>query len=62
VPDDGDTEEAYPLPFHPLELGEAALAEFFGYQLEGDDVRAVLDPECIPLMRFKRARSWWKFW
>lgn len=63
VLDDGDAAEGdYPLPFHPLELGEAALAEFFGYQLEGTDAGALLDPDSIPLMRFKRARSWWKFW
>ncbi|MGA7400959.1 MAG: hypothetical protein WBW38_13115 [Candidatus Sulfotelmatobacter sp.] len=28
--DDGDE---YPLPFHPLELGEAALREFFGCRM-----------------------------
>ncbi len=30
-----DDEDSYPLPFHPLELGEAVLKDFFGYQLEG---------------------------
>jgi len=25
-----------PLPFHPTDLGEAALQEFFGFQLEGE--------------------------
>ena len=30
-----DDEEEYPFPFHPLELGEAALAHFFGFVLEG---------------------------
>lgn len=53
----------YPLPFHPLELGEAALAEFFGYQLEGFVDPSLLDPEQIPLLRFKRVQpSWWKRW
>lgn len=59
--EDGEADE-YPLPFHPLDLGEAALAEFFGYQLEGDDANATLNPESIPLMRFKRSGSWWKVW
>jgi hypothetical protein len=54
--------EEYPLPFHPLDMGEAALLEFFGYQLEGADSSATVDPNSIPLMRFKRSRSWFKFW
>lgn len=56
-----EQEEDYPLPFHPLELGEAALFELFGYQLEGDAVTNV-QPEAITLLRFKRVRSRWKFW
>lgn len=62
--------EGYPLPFHPLELGEAALLEFFGYQLEGMFDPENLEAEEIPLMRFKRGRAqiapqpkpWWKLW
>lgn len=62
--------DGYPLPFHPLELGEAALLDFFGYQLEGVVDPAHLEAEEIPLMRFKRGRSkrseqpkpWWKLW
>ncbi len=61
-----DTEEekdAYLFPFHPLELGEAALLELFGYQLEGYSGTWLLEPEMIPLVRYKRSRpSWWKFW
>ena len=57
--EDGDS---YPFPFHPLDLGEAALAELFGYQLEGTGDRNLFEPETIPLARYKRARSWWKFW
>lgn len=58
-----EEEDDYPLPFHPLELGETALADFFGYQLEGAAGDATLfDPESIPLMRFERARSRWKLW
>lgn len=57
--DDGGN---YPFPFHPLELGEAALLEFFGYQLEGFIVPGTLEPESIPLIKYKRSRSRWKFW
>lgn len=61
---------AYPFAFHPLELGEAALLEFFGYQLEGFMDPSHLEPEDIPLMRFKRSKLepakqskvWWKRW
>lgn len=59
-------EEAYPLPFHPLELGEAALENFFGYQIEGFVETTHPNPESVRLLRFHRrraaARSWWKFW
>jgi hypothetical protein len=54
-------ENDYPFPFHPLELGEAALAEFFGYQLEGFINASLLEPEQVALLRFKRTKSsWWK--
>ena len=61
---DPDVEEdEYPFPFHPLELGEAALAEFFGYQLEGIVNPSLIEPEQVPLLRFKRTKSsWWKLW
>jgi hypothetical protein len=52
---DGDEEDAdYPFPFHPLELGEAALKEFFGYNLEGEIDESQPDVESIPLLTFKR--------
>jgi hypothetical protein len=57
-----DNEDSYPLPFHPLELGETALKEFFGYQLEGFIDPALVEPESIPLVKYKRKRSWWKLW
>jgi hypothetical protein len=57
-----ENEDAYPLPFHPLDLGETALRNLFGYQLEGFDDQTLLEPEAIPLMRFRRSRSRWKFW
>ncbi len=61
---DGDEiEDAYPWPFHPLDLGEAALKDRFGYQLEGYIDSSMLDPGAIPLVRYKRIRSpWWKIW
>ena len=36
VPED-ESEEPYPLPFHPLELAEDALRYFFGFVYEGDE-------------------------
>lgn len=70
-----DGEDAYPLPFHPLELGESVLLARFGYQLEGGGDASV-DPFAIPLLHFQRAGTrrkaaqeeppasapWWKFW
>jgi len=61
--DGEDEEDVYPFPFHPLELGEAALKDQFGYQLEGYIDASLLESESIPLVRYKRSRSsWWKFW
>lgn len=59
--DPEDEPSDYPLPFHPLDLGEAALEALFGYQLEGDNGPSLLDPASIPLMAFKAPR-WWQFW
>lgn len=59
-PEDDDHE--YPFPFHPLELGEAALNALLGYQLEGALISTLFDADSIPLMRFARARARWKFW
>lgn len=56
VPRD-EEEDDYPLPFHPLDLGEAALREFFGYQLEGFLDPTLLEPESVSLMRYRRAKS-----
>lgn len=49
-----DEQTDYPFPFHPLELGGAALKEFFGYQLEGLIDPSLLEPESVPLIRYKR--------
>ena len=62
----GDEPGDFPLPFHPLDLGEAALKVLFGFQMEGDYDPTLLDPETIPLLHFKRIRPprkpWWRFW
>lgn len=61
--DSEEEEDSYPFQFHPLELGEATLKDQFGYQLEGYVDASLLEPESIPLVRYKRTRSpWWKFW
>jgi hypothetical protein len=55
-------DDDYPLPFHPLDLGEEALKHFFGYQLEGYIDDTLLNPELIPLVGYERKKIWWKFW
>lgn len=54
VSDPDDEDDGYPFVFHPLELGEAALLALFGYCLEGAVDDTQVEPERIPLMRFKR--------
>lgn len=61
-PDDEDNEPPYPLPFHPLELGEAALKEFFGYQIEGFIDETLLEADTVPLVRLKRKKQGFRFW
>ncbi|WUS99836.1 hypothetical protein OHA46_25540 [Streptomyces sp. NBC_00708] len=48
---EGD-EEPYPLPFHPLELGNEALRALFGFVLEGRPSPEDVDPDEIPLLGF----------
>ncbi len=59
-----DGDEVYPLDFHPLEMGEAALLDRFGYQIEGGAGVSRFEPDELTLLRFRRtrARPWWKFW
>jgi hypothetical protein len=59
-----DDEDEYAFPFHPLELGEAALADLFGYQLEGVIDNSLLQAEKIPLARYERSgtKRVWQFW
>jgi hypothetical protein len=63
-PEDQDEDEPppYPFPFHPLEFGEAALKEFFGYQLEGYADPTLLDSDSIALARYKRRKSLFNPW
>lgn len=61
-----DEEDEYPFDFHPLEMGEAALQNFFGYNIEGCVNDNRFDPESVPLLHFRRhppaQKPWWKFW
>ncbi len=64
---DDEEDDDYPFPFHPLELGEAALLNFFGYQIEGYADQNLIEPEDFPLIQFNRAanphaKPWWKIW
>jgi len=59
-------DDSYPLPFHPLDLGETVLFNLFGYYRDGgwdeDDSRGPLfDPKSIVLAGFK-GKPWWKIW
>ena len=60
--DPSEDPDSYPFPFDPLDLGEAALATLFGYQLEGVIDPSLFEPESIPLLKLQRKRSRWKFW
>lgn len=53
-PDEEDCD--YPFPFHPLELGEDAFLDLFGYPIEGFVDSNQFDPEDIALAGFKRVR------
>lgn len=53
----------YPFPFHPLDLGEAALKDMLGFQIEGPVDESELAPESIMLLRYQhRRKPWWAFW
>lgn len=69
--DPDEEPDGYPLPFHPLELGEVALRELFGFQLEGYADSSLLEPERVRMFKFEPSNSqptpattkrWWKFW
>ncbi|MFC8715968.1 DUF6928 family protein [Kitasatospora sp. NPDC057198] len=48
-----DDEEPYPLPFHPLELGEDALRALFGFVIEGRVTSEDLDADRVPLLDYR---------
>ncbi|GIF70583.1 DUF6928 family protein [Asanoa siamensis] len=48
-----DDEEPYPLPFHPLELGEDALAALCGFVVEGNPPAGMPDAARVPLAAFR---------
>jgi hypothetical protein len=45
--------DPYPLPFHPLELGEDALRALFGFILEGGREPTDIDPDALPMHGFR---------
>jgi hypothetical protein len=45
----------YPLPFHPLELGEEALRALFGFVIEGYPQPGDADADTIPMAGFRVA-------
>lgn len=47
-----DDDPAYPLPYHPLELGEEALRNLFGFILEGRPRPDDVDAESVVLHAF----------
>ncbi|GIJ50546.1 hypothetical protein Val02_74320 [Virgisporangium aliadipatigenens] len=47
--------DPYPLPFHPLELGQEALRALFGFILEGRPDPSDVDPYEVPLRGFRVA-------
>jgi Family of unknown function (DUF6928) len=49
----GFRDEPYPLPFHPLELGEGALQALFGFVIEGASRPGDIDPEKVWLHGFR---------
>jgi hypothetical protein len=49
---DWEDEEPYPLPFHPLEMGEEALRALFGFVLEGDPHPDDINADAVRLHGF----------
>jgi hypothetical protein len=47
------SEGPYPLPFHPLDLGEEALRELFGFILEGHPYLEDVDADAVHLHSFR---------
>jgi hypothetical protein len=55
--EDDDPDNAYPLPFHPLEFGEHVLRELVGYGFEGPMPTDGLDPFDFSLLSFSRKKK-----
>ncbi|CCK29982.1 hypothetical protein BN159_5603 [Streptomyces davaonensis JCM 4913] len=53
VPWPGEEEEPYPLPFHPLDLGEDALRALCGFVVEGRPDPDDIDADAIKLHGFR---------
>lgn len=53
VGDGDDNDEPYPLPFHPLDLGEGALAALCGFVIEGMPLAGMPDLDRVPLAGFR---------
>jgi hypothetical protein len=51
--DDDPDDEPYPLPFHPLQLGEDALRGLFGFVLEGEPRDGDVDTHAVHLLGYK---------
>jgi hypothetical protein len=48
-----DEDEPYPLPFHPLDLGEDVLAALCGFVIEGIPLEGMPDLDRVPLAGFR---------
>ncbi|MFC7303223.1 DUF6928 family protein [Streptomyces monticola] len=48
-------EASYSLPFHPIDFGNEALREFFGFILEGREDESCFDPEEVEIPAFRGA-------
>ncbi|MFI1423176.1 DUF6928 family protein [Streptomyces sp. NPDC020731] len=46
-------EASYGLPFHPIDFGNEALREFFGFILEGREDETCFDPEEVEIPEFR---------
>lgn len=53
IPWPGEEQDPYPLPFHPLELGEVALRSLCGFIQEGYPEPDDVDAEAISLLGFR---------
>lgn len=49
-------DEDYPLPFHPLDLGEEMLRETLGFVLEGTPAPGDVEPADVPVFAFQPER------